>query len=74
MSMPAWKKNKNAQFKRSMNCPECGCNMLMVTDSRSYKRQIRRRRLCQNGHKFTTYERFVDDINPIPTHIGNEIW
>ena len=41
-----------------MNCPECGKDSLMVTDTRPVPdNMIRRRRECLNcGKRFTTYE------------------
>lgn len=39
-----------------MDCPKCGARM-SVTDSRSSEYGIRRRRkCCQCGYRFTTYE------------------
>lgn len=38
-----------------MSCPECGA-ATNVVDSRVTKTRVRRRRLCDSGHRFTTYE------------------
>lgn len=44
-------------FGTSMACPECGVRNTRVSDMRpSDHNQIRRRRICLNGHRFTTYE------------------
>jgi len=40
-----------------MRCPKCDSRRLIVTDSRSRKKYIRRRRECREcRHRFTTYE------------------
>jgi len=38
-----------------MNCPECGKDT-MVVDSRSTDNSVRRRRECNEGHRFSTQE------------------
>lgn len=38
-----------------MNCPECGKDT-MVVDSRSTDDSVRRRRECNEGHRFSTQE------------------
>lgn len=47
-----------------MICPECGDPDSDVVDSRATGRgnYTRRRRVCGNGHKFTTYERIGKPI------------
>lgn len=42
-----------------MRCPTCGTDKLKVIDSRTCEvgASIRRRRVCENYHRFTTYER-----------------
>lgn len=40
-------------------CPECGGES-EVKDSRSHKNGIRRRRICDQGHRFSTLESVVD--------------
>lgn len=48
------------QGKGSMSicCPECGDLYSIVSDNRVNKdaTKTRRRRICSNGHRFTTYE------------------
>ncbi len=42
-----------------MKCPECGSYMSIVTDSRDiykFNGAKRRRRKCEKGHAWTTYE------------------
>lgn len=43
-----------------MNCPECG-GETSVTDSRPSGANVRRRRRCDNDHRFTTIELLVTD-------------
>ncbi len=40
----------------SLPCPECGVLISGVLDSRANPAYTRRRRLCSNGHRFTTHE------------------
>ncbi len=40
-----------------MRCPTCDSKHLQVVDSRDIPEAVRRRRACDNGHRFTTYER-----------------
>ncbi len=40
-----------------MRCPTCDSEHLQVVDSRDTPEAVRRRRQCENGHRFTTYER-----------------
>jgi hypothetical protein len=47
-----------------ISCPECHIAFTRVIDSRAKGHQIRRRRECYNGHRFTTYERVVGPITP----------
>ncbi len=49
-----------------MNCPACERSVKNVIDSRSLERGsvTRRRRECECGHRFTTYERVE---NPMET-------
>jgi transcriptional regulator NrdR family protein len=49
-----------------MKCPACGAKVgsggpVKVIDSRIVREEIRRRRACSCGHRFTTYERIVAD-------------
>lgn len=46
----------------NLKCPECSTTFNRVIDSRSDRQNtnMRRRRLCENGHRFTTYERIGD--------------
>ncbi len=39
-----------------MRCPYCGAGSAVEATRSSRWGNMRRRRLCQNGHKFTTYE------------------
>ena len=40
-----------------MQCPVCGSNSVIVTDSRrGPENSIRRRRSCECGYRYTTYE------------------
>lgn len=43
-------------MRPSMPCPECGVMLNLVIDKRASGCQIRRRRVCEHGHRFTTYE------------------
>ncbi len=46
-----------------MRCPVCGILLSIVSDSRPKEDSIRRRRICSNGHRFTTYEHVrLDDV------------
>ena len=38
-----------------MNCPKCGA-WTSVMESRPAKDKVARRRVCGNGHRFSTYE------------------
>jgi len=40
-----------------VRCPECASPHLQVVDSRDTPDGVRRRRVCAQGHRFTTYER-----------------
>jgi hypothetical protein len=42
-----------------MQCPACGSNETAVKDSRPNGVRIRRRRVCECGHRFTTHEMTV---------------
>lgn len=46
-------------------CPECGSEYAKTTDSRTTIHQTyhRRRKLCDNGHSYTTHESLVMDSN-----------
>ena len=44
-----------------MNCPDCGA-WSEVKDTRKGAFGINRRRLCANGHRFTSIEVFADVI------------
>jgi transcriptional regulator NrdR family protein len=46
-------------------CPECGSTRNRVIDSRSLDGRRRRRRECNNGHRFTTYEISAADLEEI---------
>lgn len=47
--------------RESFLCPVCRDPMNAVLDSRQQREgtEIRRRRECVNGHRFTTYERIA---------------
>lgn len=47
-----------------IHCPKCGDDSSWVKDSRSSgtANEIRRRRVCANGHKFSTYEIIEEDM------------
>lgn len=61
---------ENARRKRTMEvrpkfrvagsacvpCPECGARMSSVLDCRASGNAVRRRRECECGRRFTTYE------------------
>ena len=47
-----------------MTCRECGMPTAVV-DTRMAGERIRRRRVCDNGHRFTTYELFAADHDAI---------
>lgn len=46
------------EWARGMACPQCGSQKTAVLDCRPdrARNRIRRRRHCENGHRFTTYE------------------
>lgn len=54
-----------------MRCPACKrSGPTMVVDSRlTAKNQVRRRRRCPRGHKFTTYELPAPLSTPIATDV-----
>ena len=43
-------------------CPVCGERRSAVVDTRPSKEHTRRRRVCANGHAFTTHERCVSEV------------
>lgn len=46
-----------------MNCPKCGCEKWVVTDSRRHITHITRRKECQKcGNRFTTIE--IAELTP----------
>jgi hypothetical protein len=52
-----------------ITCPSCGSRHSLLKDSRPNREgdEIRRRRECENGHRFTTYERIdldEQDVKP----------
>ena len=47
-----------------MRCPHCGSTNLQVIDSREAPEAVRRRRECEHGHRFTTYERHEAFVCP----------
>lgn len=47
-----------------MNCPKCGSDSLRVLDTRERSIDIRRRRECSKGHRFSTLEIFWDRKKP----------
>jgi len=54
MSHGAYKEGYNT----GLECPECASRFTKIIDSRPVPQsnEIRRRRACDNGHRFTTYE------------------
>ena len=44
-----------------MNCPQCGKGSDVV-DSRIVPDGVRRRRICLNEHRFTTYEVSMEEV------------
>lgn len=62
-----------------LSCPECGALQSGVTDSRPCDKplnNVRRRRRCENGHRFTTVEIIADtrfgsllDVSELPDHL-----
>lgn len=44
-----------------ITCPICGATQIIVIDSRAASGRIRRRRSCENGHRFSTVELPIDD-------------
>ena len=42
-----------------MRCPVCKALKQRVIETRKSKRGIKRRRVCMNGHRFTTIERIL---------------
>lgn len=52
---------KSQGRKADIRCPVCGSGHRIVTDSRSKENRgepfIRRRIMCDNGHRYSTYER-----------------
>jgi hypothetical protein len=44
-----------------MTCPTCQTKT-QVIDSRSRDGEVYRRRVCRNGHRFSTLERFVSNL------------
>lgn len=57
VGLPPSLKEKGREWSLSMPCPECSCNVALVIDVRQVEDGIRRRRVCRNGHRYTTYER-----------------
>lgn len=53
--------NKRETNSYSLACPICGIKTSGVIDSRPTYKHIRRRRVCSNGHRFTTHEIVIQD-------------
>lgn len=55
-------------------CPACGNDKLVVRDSRPQPCGVRRRRVCECGHRFTTIETVIADapivIEQVPVQGG----
>lgn len=45
-----------------MICPTCGLRLDSVIDTRAQADHTRRRRVCPNGHRFTTREEIVASL------------
>lgn len=61
------------QKKRSRTatipCPACGSHQNSVLDVRyADEGYVRRRRSCQCGYRFTTYEMLADSIRHVPDY------
>lgn len=55
-----------AAFSIGICCPECGKRESITIDSRPSLSYVRRRRLCIEGHRFTTREEVVPEGQWIP--------
>ena len=53
-------------FRVGISCPECGMRQNIAIDSRPSLSYTRRRRVCINGHRFTTRETVVDEGQWVP--------
>jgi transcriptional regulator NrdR family protein len=55
-------KGKRPNDLAGIACPHCGSKANKITDSREAPHnQIRRRRACECGQRFSTYENVDDD-------------
>ena len=52
-----------------MPCPKCGKDT-QIRDSRMAEHGVKRRRVCPNGHKFTTLEVMADTKRGVSTVPG----
>jgi transcriptional regulator NrdR family protein len=65
-----------------MNCPECDTPRSRVMDSRFTEDNdigmIRRRRYCENGHRYTTYESvdkpYILDMRKLGPKAQDAVW
>lgn len=61
MNVP--KSREGTGYSASPECPECLVPEAMVIDvRRTGDGRLRRRRVCPNGHRYSTYETRVDPI------------
>lgn len=51
-------------------CPECATDHNKVIDTRQTGTRRRRRRLCANGHRFTTYELAADELHQVEQQLA----
>lgn len=57
-------------MSKFMACPRCGEPRNRTLDSRGNSLGVRRRRVCLNNHRFTTYELTENRMREIKTHLG----
>jgi len=55
--------SKAQKYGQSIPCPECGSFSSLVIDTRHTYEHTRRRRVCQNGHRYSTRETYL--IEPL---------
>lgn len=51
-------------------CPECGATRSLVTDSRQCVERRRRRRMCPQGHRFSTLELPTATVEELERELG----